>query len=204
MPFARSSAFGPLVRHVQFNPYVVRRSFTPRLRHEGQFILVLLPLSAHESLFPTHVSIYPFRLEREPFGPSPVRPCPLATMPSADFWIAVRVSLDPLSPVARTRSRSPEVSTTTFSTQPPDLRRAHLIDMDFAVIGQLVRRLTPLSGSCSSARAFARRFLRTRPLDRRPCAPLPFTSIRLVEDFHLRAVVHARRTYSLSPLRGWR
>src|SRR5262245_4938338 len=63
------------------------------------------------------------------------------------------------------------------------------MDMDFAVKGPLVRRLAPLSGFCSSARAFARRFLRTPPLGGRPCALLPFTSIRLGEDFHFPAVI---------------
>jgi hypothetical protein len=69
------------------------------------------------------------------------------------------------------------------------------MDMDFAVIGQFVPRPPPLFGFCPSARAFARRFFQTPPLDGRPCAPLTFTSIRLVEDFHFRAVVHARHTY---------
>jgi hypothetical protein len=99
--------------------------------------------------------------------------------------------------LSRTRSRSPEVSTTAFRTQPPNLRRARLMDIDFAVIGQFVSRPSPLFGSCPSAHAFARRFLQTPPRDGRPCAPLPFTSIRLVEDFHFRAVVPARHTYSL-------
>lgn len=87
---------------------------------------------------------------------------------------------------------------TAFCTQPPNLREAGLMDMDFAVIGPLVRRLTPLSGFCPSARAFARRFFQTPPRGgQRPCALLPFTSIRLVEDFHFQAVIHARHTYSL-------
>lgn len=86
---------------------------------------------------------------------------------------------------------------TAFRTQPPDLRMACLMDMDFAVIGPLVRRLAPLSGFCPSARAFARRFFQTLPRGWRPCAPLPFTSIRLVEDFHFQAVIHARHTYAL-------
>jgi hypothetical protein len=50
---------------------------------------------------------------------------------------------------------------TAFRTQPPDLRETHLMDMDFAVIGPLVRCLAPLSGFCPSARAFARHFLQT-------------------------------------------
>ncbi len=128
---------------------------------------------------------------------------PLPTMPSADFCIAVRVSHDSLSPVTGTRCRPPEVNTTAFRTQPPNLRWALLMDMDFAVIGPLVRRLTPPSGFCPSARAFARRFLQTPPRGGRPCALLTFTSIRLVEDFHFRAVVPcSAHLLSLCPLRG--
>jgi hypothetical protein len=78
---------------------------------------------------------------------------------------------------------------TAFRTQPPNLRATNLMDMDFAVIGPLVRRFAPLSGFCSSARAFARRFLQTPPYGGRPCALLPFTSIRLGEDFHFQAVI---------------
>ena len=170
-PFARSSAFGLLFRHGQFDPPVVRRSFTPRLQHEGQLRLVLLPLSTHEShsllAFPFTLSFWKgtvrafassFPVLRSlavsPLSgecPDRANRLPQATLPSADFWIAVRVSLDSLSPVSGTQPRSPEVSTTAFRTQPPDLRWASLMDMDFAVIGQLVRRLTPLSGFCSSS-----------------------------------------------------
>lgn len=209
-PLARSSAFRLLFRNEQFGPFAVRRSFTPRLRHEGQFVLVLLPPSAHRSLRLTRIPIYPFLLEGDRSGLPQQRPvlrppavsplsgeCPdradrllLATSPSADFWIVVRVSLDSLSPLlSRTQSRSPEVSTTAFRTQPPNLRRTRLMDMDFAVIGQLVPLPPPVFGFCPSARAFARRFLQTPSRDGRPCALLPFTSIRLVEDFHFQAVV---------------
>ena len=68
------------------------------------------------------------------------------------------------------------------------------IDMDFAVCCPLVPRLRLLSGSCPSTRAFAPRFLRTPPRSGSPCASLPFTSIRLGEDFHLQAAEHAQHT----------
>src|SRR3989442_2473214 len=68
------------------------------------------------------------------------------------------------------------------------------MDTDLVVICQLVRRRRPLI-----------RFLyigpylcSTLPSDptsrRRPCASLPFTSIRLGRDLHPPAVEHARRT----------
>ena len=118
-PFARPSAFGLLFHHGQFDPSVVRRSFTPRLQHEGQLRLVLLPLSTHESLsllaFPFTLSFWKGTVQAfansfpvlRPLAVSPLSgECPdradrlpLATLPSADFWIAVRVSLDSLSPL---------------------------------------------------------------------------------------------------------
>src|SRR6266576_4541120 len=89
---------------------------------------------------------------------------------------------------------SPAISPTAFDTRPPDLPPASLMDTDFVVSCQLVRRRRPLI-----------RFLyigphlcSTLPSDpasrRRPCASLPFTSIRLGRDFHPLAVDPARRT----------
>ena len=146
---------------------------------------MFLPLSAHESR----------RLLASPFNPlrGTVRafPTSVSTMPSADFCRTVREIHISLSRDFATYGSSPEVSTTAFSAQPPDLRLTPWMDMDFAIIRSLVRRSRLISGFCSSAHAFARRFLQTLS---GPCAPLPFTSIRLGEDFHFRAVVHARHT----------
>jgi Reverse transcriptase (RNA-dependent DNA polymerase) len=50
-----------------------------------------------------------------------------------------------------TRGRSPGVSSIAFGAQPPDLRFAPLMDMDFAIRCPLVRRLRLVSGSCPSA-----------------------------------------------------
>src|SRR6185312_15744811 len=73
---------------------------------------------------------------------------------------------------------------------------APLMEQHFVAEGPLVPDATGLiSASCSSARAFALRFFQTRPRGRSPCASLPFTSIWLVEDFHLQAVEHARHTF---------
>jgi hypothetical protein len=64
-------------------------------------------------------------------------------MPSADFCCGVKVPRGTFSHCSVTRSRSPEVSSTAFSPQPPDLQPAPLMDMGFAVIGQLARRRMP-------------------------------------------------------------
>ena len=100
-------------------------------------------------------------------------------MPSADFCRAVREPLDPLSRQSATRDRPPEVSSTAFHAQPPDLRSAPLMDTDFAAICPLVQRSRLLSGSCPSARVFAPRFLQTPPHDDALALRLPFASIRL-------------------------
>ncbi len=71
------------------------------------------------------------------FGPSG------PTMPSADFCRPVRSDYSSLSPEFRTDGRSPEVSSTAFSAQPPDLQPAPLMDLDFVVSCRLVRRRMP-------------------------------------------------------------
>jgi len=64
-------------------------------------------------------------------------------MPSADFCSPVRPDHSRLSRESTTLSRSPEVSSTVFCAQPPDLQPATLMDMGFAVIGLLARRRMP-------------------------------------------------------------
>src|SRR5208283_732860 len=92
---------------------------------------------------------------------APITPCgdrsglrlTTATLPSADFCRPVRADHSTLSPVSRTSSRSPEVSSTAFRTQPPNLQPMPLMDMDFADASSLVRhRMPPIRflyiGSC--------------------------------------------------------
>ncbi len=101
----------------------------------------------------------------------------------------------PLSPSSRTRRRPPEVSLTAFNAQPPDLRSAPLMDMDFAVTSPLVQR-SRLSirfffiGSRLCLRASFRPRLSTTPL--RFANPSPPSG--WVGDSHPQAVKHARHT----------
>ena len=98
-----------------------------------------------------------------------------------------------LSRESATCRRSPAISSAAFDARPPDLPPTSLMDTDFVVSCQLVRRRKPLirflcigPHLCST--------LPSDPTSRwRPCASLPFTSIRLEQDFHLRAAEHARR-----------
>ena len=85
----------------------------------------------------------------------------MGTMLAADFCHMIRSAHASLSHDFVTYDRSPEVSTTAFRAQEPDLQLTPLMDMDFAIIRPLVRRSCLISGFCSSPRAFARRFLRT-------------------------------------------
>src|ERR1700681_177695 len=89
-------------------------------------------------------------------------------MPSADFCSAVGRPLGRLSRLADDTGQS----SIAFSAQPPDLRFAPLMDMDFAIRCPLVRRWRLLSGFCSSARTFVPRFLQTPPRGDSPCASL--------------------------------
>jgi hypothetical protein len=125
------------------------------------------------------------------FGPSSLA---LSTTPAADFCHTVRVNLSTPSHKSVTCSRSPATSSTAFDTRPPDLPPASLMDTDFAISCSLVRRRRPPIRFLSIGPYLCS----TLPSDpgsrRRPCAALPFTSIRLGRDFHPLAVAHARRT----------
>ena len=68
-----------------------------------------------------------------------------------------------------TPGRSPGVSSTAFRAQPPNLRFAPLMDMDFAVSCPLVRRWRLISGFCPSTRTFVPCFLQTPPRGGSPC-----------------------------------
>ncbi len=146
---------------------------------QASWIFCRFPLTRNAVLLAT-----PFVQAFDPGGP---------TMPSADFCRPVRLDYSPLSPDSRTNGRSPEVSSTAFGAQPPDLQPAPLMDLDFVVICRLVRRRMPRirflfigSHLCS-----------TLPSDpasrRRPCASL---------GLHLHQVVQGTSTLKLPNMLG--
>ncbi len=116
------------------------------------------------------------------------------TTPSADFCIAIREPHGRLSPEL---PDTVQISRVKFDRLPrtlPNLPRAPLMAMGLVVSCRLVRPAWPpirflYLGS---------RFCSALPSDdasrRRPCTSLPFTSIRLGEDLHLKTVKHARQT----------
>ena len=107
--------------------------------------------------------------------------CPAHTIPSADFCRPVGSDRSSPSPGLRTDGRSPEVSSTTFSAQPPDLQPTPLMDLDFVVICRLVRRRMPRIRFLS----IGSRLCSTLPSDpasrRRPCVLLGLHLHQVVE-----------------------
>ena len=91
----------------------------------------------------------------------------------------VRADHASLSPDSGTNGRSPEVSSSAFDAQPLDLQPVPLMDTDFAVNCPLVRHRMPQIRFCTSARAFAPRFLQTPPRGDALALRYHFTSITL-------------------------
>src|ERR1022692_1551203 len=65
------------------------------------------------------------------------------TSPAADFCHMVRVNLSTLSHDSVTCSRSPQVSSTAFHAQPPDLPPVPWMDVGFAILCSLLRHRRP-------------------------------------------------------------
>jgi hypothetical protein len=116
-------------------------------------------------------------------------------MPSADSRPTVRMDRSILSHDAVTCGGSPEVSSTAFDAQPPDLPPVCLVELGFAVTCQLaphrrplhpvlVHRLAPLIHASFRPR------LATTPLRFSSPSPPPGWA----GDFHPQAVEHVRHT----------
>jgi len=114
-------------------------------------------------------------------------------MPSADFCCGIKAPCDAFSHDSATHSRSPEVSSTAFRTQSPDLQPVPLIDMDFAIIGSLVRHRMPQIRFLYIDSCVCSTLLSDPASRRRPCASL---------SLHLHQVVKRTFTFELSNMRG--
>ena len=93
-------------------------------------------------------------------------------MPSADFCGTVRVNCFTLSHDSVTCRRSPEVSSTAFDAQPPDLPPVPLMDMGFAVICPLARHRRPHIRFLFIGSRVCSTLLSDPASRRRPCASL--------------------------------
>jgi len=116
-------------------------------------------------------------------------------MPAADSRPTIRMDCSILSHASVTCGGSPEVSSTAFDAQPPDLPPVCLVDQGFAVLCQLaphrrphhpvlVHRLAPLIHASFRPR------LATTPLRFSSPSPPPGWA----GDFHPLAVEHVRHT----------
>jgi hypothetical protein len=94
------------------------------------------------------------------------------TTPAADFCRPVRMNRFTLSPDFQTNGRSPEVSSTAFRTQPPDLQPVPLMDMGFAVICPLARHRMPQIRFLYIGSYVCSTLLSDPPSPERPCASL--------------------------------
>src|SRR5271165_1910895 len=123
-----------------------------------------------------------------PFGASPLYSPAKANI----SWFFCRLSLMSCAaylPLPSTPCRSPEVSSTAFRTQPPDLQPVPLMDMDFVVSCQLVRHRMPQI-RCLYIGSYVCSTLLSDPASRRrPCASL---------SLHLHQVVKRTFIFELS------
>src|SRR5262249_772454 len=165
-------------------PWCPRPGASPRpfgTKASEYWIFCRVPLMSCQSYLPLSIvwAFGPrFRLDLSvapPFSlgvpPEPCRQldliCPLLTSaPRSDDLTVASVAC------GRHETDLPGVSSIAFGAQPPDLRFASLMDMDFATSCPLVQRWRLVSGFCSSARTFAPRFLQTPPRGDSPCASL--------------------------------
>src|SRR6266567_404315 len=158
--------------------------FTLRAGAQVQLDLILLPHGSHEiAALLTTSTVRAFGGALPP------------TMPSADFCAAVRPPHDGLSPQTGTQRRPPKVRPTAFAARPPDLPPRPSMTVDFAISCSLVRPGRPrypvfVHRAAALLHAFFRPRLAVTPL--RFANPSPPSG--WVEDFHLQAVEHARRT----------
>ena len=141
-------------------------------------------------------------MSRAAYSPLPLPPCgdrsglrplpcllrPLLTSAARSGSIART-----LSPDSGTNGRSPEVSSTAFRTQPPDLQPVPLMDMGFAVICPLARHRMPQIRFLYIGSHVCSTLLSDPASRRRPCASL---------SLHLHQVVKGTFTPKLSNMLG--
>ena len=139
--------------------------------------LLLSSMKANTSWFFCRLSL----MSRAAYLPLPLPPCggPFGpssrcrtTTPAADFCRPVRIDRSTLSPDSGTNGRSPEVSSTAFRTQPPDLQPVPLMDMGFAVICPLARHRMPQIRFLYIGSYVCSTLLSDPASRRRPCASL--------------------------------
>ena len=153
--------------HLRGSPHRLRPGTSPHaLRippHGGHPALRRFTPPADDAL-PPSLDMTPLIRAPEGLQPSRTTRCSAPTTPAADFCGRIRVNYSTLSRESATCRRSPAISSAAFDTRPPDLPPASLMDTDFVVSCQLVRRRRPQIRFLSiSPYLFAPRFLQTPP-----------------------------------------
>ena len=128
--------------HLRGSPHRLRPGSSPhalripsRDGHPALRRILLRPTTHYRRLW-----IAPLIRVPEGLQPSRTTRCSAHTTPAADFCGKIRVNCFTLSRESATCRRSPEISSTAFCAQPPNLRFASLIEMGFAIMGPLARR----------------------------------------------------------------
>src|SRR5215469_5473830 len=120
-------------------------------------------------------------------------PVSRSTTPAADFCRWIRKNYFFLSRHSATNGRSPEVSSTAFGAQPPDLPPVPLMDVGFAINCPLARHRRPPIWFLSIGSHLCSTLLSDVASRRHPCASL---------SLHLHQVVKRTFTFKLSNMLG--
>src|SRR6266576_7244785 len=120
------------------------RMNTPRERPNTGGGQAFTPLAGYRSGLRSSFPAWPICCSTfRPWSASLALPTAGFTVLFADFCDTVKVNRFTLSHESVTCHRSPEVSSTAFDTQPPDLPPVSLMDMGFAIICPLARHRRP-------------------------------------------------------------
>ena len=193
--------------HLRGSPHRLRPGTSPhalRIPPRGGHPALRRFTPPADDALPPSLDMTPLIRAPEGLQPSRTTRCSAHTTPAADFCDAVGVNRFTLSHDSVTHHRPPEVSSTAFDAQPPDLPPAVLMEMGFAAFCPLapcrrphhpilVHRLASLLHASFTPR------LATTPL--RFAITSPPSGCE--EDFHLQAVKHARHTKENPGLAPW-
>jgi len=124
------------------------------------------------------------------------------TMPSADFYRPIRIDHSLLSLDFETNGRSPEVSSTAFRTQPPNLQPVPLMDMGFAIISPLARHRMPQIRFLYIGSYVCSTLLSDLASRRRRCASLSLHLHQVVKGTFTPKLSNMPSTHQKGPLDG--
>ena len=132
--------------HLRGSPHRLRPGTSPHAlqipSRDGHPALRRIAPPADDAL-PPSLDMTPLIRAPEGLKPSRTTRCSAHTMPAADSRCTIRMDRSILSHDSVTCRGSPEVSSTAFDAQPPDLPPVCLVDAGFAVLCQLAPHRRP-------------------------------------------------------------